>query len=110
MAWSNKPLELTGLKFGKLTVMRRLENDRHGKTRWLCSCECGSETPVNSRSLVAGNSTQCPSCYGKKRKAGFNMKHGGAIGKWTPTYRSYKAMLTRCYNPKAQYFHLYGGR
>lgn len=35
-------LNITNQKFGKLTAIRRLENDKWGKTIWECKCECGN--------------------------------------------------------------------
>src|ERR1700684_1930415 len=37
--------------------------------------------------------------------------HGHALGdKWSPTYRSWRAMLQRCLNPNGNRWHRYGGR
>lgn len=38
----------SGQRFGKLTVSHRAnENDRHGRPRWVCVCDCGDERIVN---------------------------------------------------------------
>lgn len=63
--------DLTGLKFGKLTVIK--ETDPYIKpsgrleTRWLCQCDCGSE-PINvvGYNLVTGNTCSC-GCYKLQR-------------------------------------------
>lgn len=39
-----KALELTGQHFGELTVIKRVASSRNGRSQWLCSCSCGSET------------------------------------------------------------------
>ena len=39
-------VDLTGQKFGKLTVIERHGIDKHGHATWRCKCECGSETVV----------------------------------------------------------------
>ena len=49
---------LTGCRFGGLTVLQRAEN-RHGRTCWLCRCDCGAETDVTEDSLTQGNSQSC---------------------------------------------------
>lgn len=52
--------DITGVKFGKWTVIRR--NPHKTKTRswhWLCRCECGSERVVNGHSLRSGRSISC---------------------------------------------------
>lgn len=40
--------DLTGQKFGKLTALERVENDKWGHHMWLCICDCGNKTIVNS--------------------------------------------------------------
>lgn len=55
--------DLTGQKFGRLTVIGRGEDyvrsngERH--VRWLCQCECGNITLVQSPSLTSGKSQSC---------------------------------------------------
>ena len=34
--------DLTGQRFGKLTVIKRVENNDRNKVRWLCQCDCGN--------------------------------------------------------------------
>lgn len=53
---------LTGQKFGKLTVMsyygRRKEIKSHNNF-WVCKCECGNETIVETVSLLSGGTKSC---------------------------------------------------
>ena len=56
--------DLTGQKFGKLTVIERAPN-QGGRTAWLCKCDCGNEKIVISKSLKSGNTTSC-GCYHKE--------------------------------------------
>ena len=51
--------DLTGKKFGWLTVLSRSENTKHGDARWLVACVCGVETMVRSCNLVSGNTASC---------------------------------------------------
>ena len=39
-----KLINLLGQKFGRLTVIERLENNKYNNARWLCECECGTLT------------------------------------------------------------------
>jgi len=50
--------DLTGQKFGRLTVIERAENKK-GKVYWLCKCECGKMTEVMSSSLINGSTNSC---------------------------------------------------
>lgn len=61
--------DLTGLKFGMLTVVSRGEDyvSPKGKRRprWICQCECGGTTLVQSGTLWAGKVQSC-GCLQKK--------------------------------------------
>lgn len=48
--------DIRGQKFGRLTVLERVEDfNKGGNARWLCKCECGSETLVYGNDLVRPN-------------------------------------------------------
>lgn len=49
---------LTGQKFGKLTVLYRVEYSTQG-THWLCQCECGNEAIVSAYNLTTGRTQSC---------------------------------------------------
>ena len=51
--------DLTNKKFGNLTVLRRVENSKHGKTQWLCQCSCGNLTKVVGSFLRNGRTKSC---------------------------------------------------
>lgn len=56
----SKMIDLTGQRFGYLTVIRRAEeNTKAGKAKWVCKCDCGNESIATGRNLVSGNSTSC---------------------------------------------------
>ena len=56
-------IDLTGQKFGRLTVVKRVDNTRTGsgesRTRWLCKCDCGVEKEMPTRSLLHDNVKSC---------------------------------------------------
>lgn len=52
-------IDLTGQRFGNLTVKERAPNDRFGSARWTCQCDCGNITVVNGNSLRRGLSHSC---------------------------------------------------
>lgn len=55
-----KAIDLTDQKIGKLLVLSRSESDKHGKTRWLCQCDCGSPPKViDGGSLRKGAVLSC---------------------------------------------------
>ena len=89
--------DLTGQKFGKLTVISREKNDKHGNIRWLCKCDCGKETTVQGGHLTSGRTKSC----------GCVRNHGQSR---TRLYRIWVAIKTRCYNPAHNNYKNYGGR
>lgn len=54
-----KALDLTGLKFGRLTALRRVADDRQKKAQWLCRCDCGKQVTVRRCSLRDGATQSC---------------------------------------------------
>ena len=58
MSYSRKKLDLTGQRFGKLTVIGPAENIGK-RTAWLCRCDCGRDTVVRTLHLRNGHVTSC---------------------------------------------------
>jgi len=74
-----KKLDLTGQKFGKLTVISAAENilpqDGYGRsfTAWNCQCDCGKVIIVRAATLTSGLQKSCGctiSQYGRAIKPG----------------------------------------
>lgn len=51
--------DLTGQKFGKLTVISRASKIGEKKVQWLCKCDCGTETIVSGGNLKNGHTYSC---------------------------------------------------
>lgn len=52
--------DLTGLRFGKLTVLGKSGNKaKDGNPLWLCQCECGNKIETTKRRLITGNTRSC---------------------------------------------------
>lgn len=60
-----KTIDLTGEKFGRLTVTKRIGRDKWKHLMWLCKCGCGKEVVVYGMHLVNGRSKSC-GCLRKK--------------------------------------------
>ena len=67
--------DITGQRFGMLTVMKRAGTNQHRKALWKCKCDCGRTTVVSSVDLVTGNTKSC-GCLGKNY-AKRNLMKGG---------------------------------
>lgn len=49
--------DITGKRFGKLTVLSRIDYGR-----WLCRCDCGNEIELMTHKLTSGNNKSCGKC------------------------------------------------
>ncbi|MEN8136170.1 MAG: hypothetical protein ABFS18_11640 [Thermodesulfobacteriota bacterium] len=97
------PEDLSGEKFGRLTVVKLLGRPKNRKVNyWLCKCECGNEHIANPTSLKNGNTTSC-GCWA----AEIRTKHGMTGSK---IYYVWAAMKQRCTNPNNKDYKSYGGR
>jgi hypothetical protein len=54
-----KYIDLTGKKFGRLTVIKRDGNDKHRAVMWLCKCDCGKISRARGSSLSSGLILSC---------------------------------------------------
>lgn len=63
--------DLTGKRYGRLTVIKRVDDYISPKgarsVRWLCKCDCGQERVVVSKCLQLGETKSC-GCYRAERK------------------------------------------
>lgn len=100
--------DLSGQRFGILTVERRGEDDqRNQKVTWICKCDCGNVKTVRSNDLVRGKVTSCgcnANLTGSEAKA---FKHGRA---GTKVHHIWKEMRRRCSNSDHLNYESYGGR
>lgn len=100
-----RSLDLIDQRFGRLTVVSRLE-PRGKRTRWLCKCDCGTQCSADTQSLRNGQKSSC-GCLRRKQLAQRNYKHGEAYSK---EFQSWLGMIDRCSNPSHRAFARYGGR
>lgn len=111
-----KAKDLTGERFGRLTVIQRAGSYRDRHSTWLVKCDCGNEKIVAYNALTSGDTRSCgclikdimrerhpcpPSQY----------KHGGTINNSPERlYTIWGSMKMRCLNPNATSYLRYGGR
>jgi hypothetical protein len=102
-----KLIDITGLRFGRLVVIRRSDNNAEGKPCWLCHCDCGQLFTLSGANLKSGNTVSC-GCY--RRSIRYRHGHTSSKGKNHPLYHVWQSMKSRCTNPNAQEYKNYGGR
>lgn len=98
--------DLTGMKFGRLTVLERdLDNKAKG-VHWKCVCDCGNFTSTSTTALMKGLSKSC-GCLHKEKVSQKSKKHG--MHK-TRIYKMWQNLKARCNCPSSNKFYNYGGR
>lgn len=59
----SKQLDLIGKKFGHLTVIKKMPNEK-GNTMWICKCNCENITTLNGGLLNFGHYKSCGCVHG----------------------------------------------
>ena len=101
-------IDLTGHTYGRLKVLHESSDRLWGRVTWACVCECGSAILAITSSLRGGNTRSC-GCLQKDaiRAHGKPPTTHGMSN--TPTYKSWKSMMDRCYLKTHESFPSYGG-
>ena len=101
-------IDLTGKRFGYLTVTGRAMNAPGAPLRWRCLCDCGNESVVTGNNLRQGQTKSC-GCWNRKNPT--HLRHGHTAGRRTSSeYYAWRAMRARCNNPQNRAYGNYGGR
>jgi len=98
--------DLTNKIFGRLSVLRRAENSKHGAARWVVRCGCGTEKTVRTDQLTTGSTVSC-GCYLRELASSRLRTHGMTD---SFEHRVWTAMKKRCTYEKHPRYHRYGGR
>lgn len=110
MIYTGKFQDLTGQKFGRLTVIERVED--HVKpsgrraTQWLCKCDCGNKIIVRASNLKSGHTNSC-GCLNKERVKETSTKHRMSHSR---IYNIWSHMKQRCLDKNSNDYNDYGGR
>ena len=101
-----KIIDLTGQRFGRLIVIKRADNSKDNRAKWLCKCDCGNEKNIVGKSLRKMKTQSC-GCLQKEKAKMVNTKHGKRYTKLNKTWNS---MKQRCNNSNCKQYKNYGGR
>lgn len=98
-----------GERSGKIVLIERLERHKNGNFFMLrCKCDCGNEEIYSTATFRRRFS--CKPCS-KARSIETRTTHGASKrGARTPLYAAYKAMISRCENPKVKGYRWYGAK
>jgi hypothetical protein len=97
--------DLTGKRFGRLFVLRRISGGTNNAPDWLCRCDCGIEKEIRSLSLRHGFARSC-GCSKNERQNGHGHSAGGVR---TATYIAWESLMQRCFYPGHKSYAVYGG-
>lgn len=95
----SKTIDMTGKRFGYLTVISKHHSDNG--IYWLCKCDCGNECIVRGRNLRSGHTKTCGCNNGKTKQERNLLYH---------FYHVWWNVVQRCTNKKAISYYNYGGR
>lgn len=99
-------VDITGKKYGRLTVIEFVGKNKHRAALWLCKCECGNTIIAHGASLRSGNTRSC-GCLMREYSRKLNYKHGISQTRIQNIYNGLKA---RCYNKNNPRYKSYGYR
>jgi hypothetical protein len=111
---SRKPIKVQEAKgrYNRLTIIREVERIKPKERRVLVECDCGKQFETGLLSVKSGNTKSC-GCLKIESTLKSRVFHGDSrrVNKEVEReYIAWKAMKQRCYNPKGQFYYLYGGR
>ncbi len=52
-------MNLVGHKYGRLSPIRFVRRDDHGRSHWLCKCDCGREKVARADFMRCGSTHSC---------------------------------------------------
>lgn len=109
-----KFIDLTGQKFGRLTVIERAENYvppcGRAQIQWRCKCECGNVCIVSGTHLKSERVYSC-GCVRKSTTSEAAQKRFLTHGKSKDViYRTWINIKSRCYNTHSKRYKDHGGR
>jgi|GEM_PF-1591018 len=96
-----KLLDLTGDRYGTLTVVKEADRVRKTVRRWEVVCDCGNTTIVAQSHLRDGHTKSCGKCQPRPVKHG--LRHH-------PIYNIYYGAKSRCTDKNNTHWKYYGGR
>lgn len=103
---SRKAIDITGQRFGRLTVLRRVEGKSKGHTSWLCVCDCGNKVVAYGENIRYGRTQSCGGLHKEVIKK-CNSTHGETN---TRLFHIWSNMKARCSNKNLGSWKNYGGR
>ena len=104
-------LELSGHRFNRLLVIKRVKVEGARNVMWECQCDCGNITIAAAANI--GKTTQSCGCLAKETAT--ELLRGNTLNRThnrshSGEYYSWCAMKSRCYIPTNHKYPIYGSR
>ena len=100
-----------GKKYGRLTVIKYVGNNKYGRALWACECDCGNEKAVLGADLRSGKVRSC-GCLEQENRVLMARKRALHTHHMSDTrlYGVWHGMKKRCNCENHPHFCDYGGR
>lgn len=115
--------DLTGQRFGRLTVIEQAGLNKSRSMKWKCICDCGNTVVAVGSGIKSGKTKSC-GCLHRDRLIEYNKSdskrsrtselnkvykrtHGM---RYTRIYKEWRSMINRCETKSWRDYHNYGGR
>lgn len=105
----NRVHDLTGQKFGRLTVIGLDDSKQTRKTYWICQCDCGNIKSIRSDALLMHRTVSCGCWHNEVSSKNVRRNHTHKQS-GTRLYKIWQGMKGRCSNPTNTSYKNYGGR
>ena len=99
-------IDLTGERFGRLTVTALAGRNGRRQSLWTCDCSCGKQFVALGYNLRNGNTSSC-GCLRTELNRTRSTTHGLAYSVESTAWRN---MIQRCTNPLVDSYVYYGAR
>ena len=86
---------LTGQRFGRLTVIEKTDKRKNDSIMWKCKCDCGNITYVTTRHLTSGKTRSC-GCIALKDLTGQRFSKLTVIEKTNMRKHGYVVWKCKC--------------
>jgi hypothetical protein len=108
------PVDLAGMRFERLHVVRAISGSRSNRRAWECRCDCGADVVVPTNSMRSGRVKSC-GCYRNAMSLARSLRHGHtrkkrAGARVSRAWATWSNMRSRCNNPNIKEYPYYGGR
>lgn len=108
-------IDLAGQRFGRLVVLKEgpvsVAPSGARSVRWVCLCDCGTETLVHGHHLRKYGDNQSCGCLARELSAVRMKAQSTTHGMYkSTTYKVWQDMRTRCKNPSHASYEHYGAK